>query len=287
MKIKPDDLVLEIGSGDKPYPRTDVLLDRLPEDSSEREAGRRLVIDRPMVIADGQALPFANKSFDYIIASHVLEHAENPAKFLSELSRVGKRGYIETPLPERERVFDWLFHRWYVYQNDKALVLVKKTKKSKKFFAGMSKDKRKNLYFLEGKKLKNLYFEWKGKIKCKIFPSEPAGFLENLDKELVKFQKIGSLDELRRKSTQDLKSKLLLIPGVAPASKWLKDNLFKIKFEVQRQLQARERKQVDLFSLIVCPACKSKLILKKGKFICSNCRRNFSLYQENVPVLLL
>lgn len=43
MNIKLNDLVLEVGSGDKPYPRADVLLDKLPEDSSEREAGKRKI----------------------------------------------------------------------------------------------------------------------------------------------------------------------------------------------------------------------------------------------------
>ena len=48
MNIKPGDLVLEGGSGDKPHPRSHVLLDKFPEDSSEREARRNLVIDRSL-----------------------------------------------------------------------------------------------------------------------------------------------------------------------------------------------------------------------------------------------
>lgn len=39
LDIKPGELVLEVGSGDKPHPRSDVLLDKFPQDSSEREAG--------------------------------------------------------------------------------------------------------------------------------------------------------------------------------------------------------------------------------------------------------
>jgi ubiquinone/menaquinone biosynthesis C-methylase UbiE len=42
-------------------------------------------------------LPFKDKEFDYIIASHVVEHVEDISYFLNELSRVGKRGYIEVP----------------------------------------------------------------------------------------------------------------------------------------------------------------------------------------------
>jgi ubiquinone/menaquinone biosynthesis C-methylase UbiE len=42
-------------------------------------------------------LPFKDNEFDYIIASHVVEHVEDISYFLNELSRVGKRGYIEVP----------------------------------------------------------------------------------------------------------------------------------------------------------------------------------------------
>ena len=65
MNIKPGDLVLEIGSGDNPKPRSDVLCDRIPEDDTQR--GGAIVLDRPFIAADGQYLPFADKSFNYII----------------------------------------------------------------------------------------------------------------------------------------------------------------------------------------------------------------------------
>lgn len=41
--------------------------------------------------------PFANKHFDFIICSHVLEHLEDPIKVCSEFSRIAKSGYIEVP----------------------------------------------------------------------------------------------------------------------------------------------------------------------------------------------
>ena len=42
-------------------------------------------------------MPFKDNEFDYIIASHVVEHVEDISYFLNELSRVGRRGYIEIP----------------------------------------------------------------------------------------------------------------------------------------------------------------------------------------------
>lgn len=273
MNINSADLVLEVGSGDKPYPRSDVLLDKLPEDSSERDGGKSLVIDRPLVIGNAEALPFPNKSFDYIIASHVLEHARDPAKFLDELSRVGKRGYIETPLPLRERVFDWSFHRWYVFSNEKKLVLVKKTAKSKKLFAGLSPKMRKKLHHLEGKKLRNFQFEWQGEIDYKIFSKEPPGFLESLDKKLNRWQK----------SPPQPPAILEKVPGY----QWLRINLFKLKFELEKILQARKRRKgIDLLSLIVCPNCKRELKMKRENLVCLFCDKAYGFYRGKIPCLL-
>ena len=42
-------------------------------------------------------MPFKDNEFDYIIASHVAEHVEDISFFFNELSRIGKKGYIEVP----------------------------------------------------------------------------------------------------------------------------------------------------------------------------------------------
>ena len=41
--------------------------------------------------------PFKDKEFDFVIASHVIEHVEDVDFFLKELERVSKKGYIEVP----------------------------------------------------------------------------------------------------------------------------------------------------------------------------------------------
>ena len=87
--IQKSDLVLEIGSGSNPLIRSDILLDRSIE-PFQRAA--RLTKDRPIVIADAQQIPFADNSFDYVLAIHLLEHLDNPSWFLDEIQRVGKRG---------------------------------------------------------------------------------------------------------------------------------------------------------------------------------------------------
>jgi len=42
-------------------------------------------------------LPFKDKEFDFVIASHVIEHVEDFEFFISELERISSKGYIELP----------------------------------------------------------------------------------------------------------------------------------------------------------------------------------------------
>ncbi len=117
-------LVLEVGSGGNPYPRANVLLDAY-ENTRERHWAR-LVADRPIVLGFVERLPFKDKAFDFVIASHVLEHSPHPERFLSELQRVGKAGYIEVPDAFMERVNPYLDHRLEVTVRDRRLVIRKK-----------------------------------------------------------------------------------------------------------------------------------------------------------------
>ncbi|MDO8451753.1 MAG: methyltransferase domain-containing protein, partial [bacterium] len=127
MNIKPDDLVLEIGSGNNPNPRSDILCDRYLTDNSERAGGFPIVIDRPFVRCDAYALPFADKTFDYVICSHILEHMDDPKKFIAEVTRVGKAGYIEVPSAVSERIFGWSIHHWYCRVEKKGIILAPKS----------------------------------------------------------------------------------------------------------------------------------------------------------------
>lgn len=107
--VKKEALVLEVGSGGNPYPRANVLLDAY-EDTIERYH-IPLVKDRPLVFGVVERMPFRDKAFDFVIASHVLEHSVDPVNFLRELMRVSKAGYIETPDAFCERLIPFRFHR--------------------------------------------------------------------------------------------------------------------------------------------------------------------------------
>ena len=127
MHIKKSDLVLEIGSGDNPNSRADILCDRYLTQNIERAGGFYIRVDRPFVVCDGYKLPFADQSFDYVICSHILEHMDRPEKFLAEVMRVGKAGYIEVPTALSERLFGWHFHHWYIEKKGRQLTLRQKS----------------------------------------------------------------------------------------------------------------------------------------------------------------
>lgn len=116
--IPPDALVLDIGSGQDPHPRANVLCDRFLLDSAERALEAPIVADRPLVVADAASTPFADKTFDFVFCSHLLEHVEDPAAVLRELQRIARAGYIETPSVVYEKLWGWKFHRWFVDVRD-------------------------------------------------------------------------------------------------------------------------------------------------------------------------
>ena len=53
--------------------------------------------NKKFVKLNGDLFPFKDKEFDFIIASHVIEHVKNVDSFIKELERVSSKGYIELP----------------------------------------------------------------------------------------------------------------------------------------------------------------------------------------------
>lgn len=113
--VAADALVLDVGSGDKPSWRADVLLDRYLDDghAGQRSGTGRTRVVRPLFDADATEMPFATGAFDYVICSHVLEHVPDPAGVVRELTRVARAGYIEVPEASAAKIVDFPSHLWW------------------------------------------------------------------------------------------------------------------------------------------------------------------------------
>lgn len=91
--IAPSDRVLEVGPGTAPFKRADVSVDFVDVEGA-KSLVKCDIVNEPM--------PFKDKEFDFVFARHVLEDSYNPFAIIKEMSRVGKRGYIEVPSPMAE-----------------------------------------------------------------------------------------------------------------------------------------------------------------------------------------
>lgn len=248
-----DALVLEVGSGGNPYPRSNVLVDAY-EDTRERHWAP-LVHDRPTVLANGERLPFKDKAFDYVIAAHVLEHTSDPALFLEELQRVARAGYIETPDAFMERINPYKDHRLEVTVRDNALRIRKKHQ------------------WIVDDELVELYeARAKTRVTQNLIPEYPEDFhmryywQHRIDYELVNPDVDAAWQEdIPSKPSQ----KLSPVAGLKSALReaWLRGLRF---FFSQRARNS----SIDLLPLLRCPECKGEeFVPAEGKgATCSACQ---------------
>ena len=77
-------------------------MDTIYKQEEWRLSGRKRRVD---VVAPGDDLPFADAAFDFIFASHVIEHFADPIRALKEWVRVARK-YVVLVVPHRDRTFD-------------------------------------------------------------------------------------------------------------------------------------------------------------------------------------
>ena len=85
--------------------------------------------ERKFIKIEGKNLPFKNKEFDFVIASHVIEHVEDFEFFIKELERISTKGYIELPTRlgdnlvfENKKDHIW----WFTYDDNNNLIIASK-----------------------------------------------------------------------------------------------------------------------------------------------------------------
>ncbi len=53
--------------------------------------------NKKFILIQKKNLPFKDNEFDFVYASHVIEHIDDVSFFINELRRISKQGYIELP----------------------------------------------------------------------------------------------------------------------------------------------------------------------------------------------
>ncbi len=278
MNIQPGDFVLEIGSGHNPKPHADVLCDKFIEDDEQRGGG--IVADRPLVAADGQYLPFADGAFDYVICSHVLEHVEEPTLLISELMRVAKRGYIETPSEIAERIYGWPYHQWVVNKVNGRLLLQKKEDASKfgqLFHALAAGDKLWQRFHLTHHHLFLVQYEWEDEIDYEILPQGKSPLNlecpETLAALTMQHNNVSMLSHWLRRH-------LPLLKNAVPSG-----ILARVKTVVGVLFRARGSPAKTLREILVCPQCKGEIIWTEENLHCKTCARNYPII-NGIPRLM-
>ena len=89
LSSKPDWNILDIGCGYSANKYANTICD--VEDLS------KVYKDKKFIRLIDKKLPFKDKEFDFVIASHVMEHVGDVDFFISELQRIASKGYIEVP----------------------------------------------------------------------------------------------------------------------------------------------------------------------------------------------
>jgi SAM-dependent methyltransferase len=131
--INKNDLVIDIGSGDKPFWRADVFFDKLSLENYQRATAGKTITNFGIFV-DGEISKtnFKKKVFDFSYCSHVLEHVEDPESAIREIMRISKKGYIEVPNGLIECAAPFSSHLWFVFQNKDMLIFVRKSRQMHK-----------------------------------------------------------------------------------------------------------------------------------------------------------
>ncbi len=141
VNIDPEWIVLDVGSGHQPNRRANVILEKYMGETIHRTVDKvETPEDKQLIIGDALSMPFEDKQFDFVIASHIGEHIDDPVIFCSELKRVAKSGYIETPGPLTEFFLPSIAHKWTVTRRGTIICFKKIIERnhSRNYFTGFS-----------------------------------------------------------------------------------------------------------------------------------------------------
>lgn len=280
LNILNSDLVLEVGSGHNPCYRADILCDKYLTDE---ERPGSLKKDRLFFLSDCHNLPFKNKTFDYVICCQMLEHVRDPLRCCEELSRVGGKGYIETPSVFWEKLHpSRKYHRWSILLIDDTLIFYSKEKyECDSIFGSIfeimySNSLEYHLFSQSYKKFFEIQYEWNGKINCIVNPSNDH--LRSL------FLKPWGINEYKRFYSERSFNKQIakLIANLFSVTTFFL--LKKPRVLIGNVLkEIRKRKlNISIENIIACPKCGGNVKVLTEQISCVSCNTNY-LYREGIP----
>ncbi len=262
LPVDRQDLVLDVGCGGNPHPRADVLCDKFIEDSQRPSALKR--DDRPFIFADAERLPFIDKSFDFVVSRHMIEHTGEPERFLNESMRVSKKGgLIIAPSSTWEKFFSFGNHLWLIKVKNNQLVFIEKERavfdeELSQFFHAY----RGPLRYIVGQIWTQLHrdvleirYLWKNKIEYQIYRANNA---------------------TQKKNNNPIQNSKEL-PKIG-----INHRNFLLTY-LRRALYGSRKFNYE--DLLVCPFCKSNLKKESKSLCCVNCHHHFPLI-KGIPILL-
>lgn len=258
-------LVLDVGAGGNPYPRSDVLMDRLT--GAEHRCGESMMIDRPVVFGDASRMPFKDKAFDFVIASHILEHMAEPETFLKELQRVGKAGYIETPNALFERLCPYHIHCLEVLDKDGVLHIHKKRGPVEDSFLGnqglLEDGTPWGRQMFDSPQMFHVRHFWKGEIRYKVAnPEVSAQWIEDINAH----SEVGEVKDSYLTDETGWRAY-----GLAVLNRW----------HVYRR--AIRLRHFDLLSIMACPSCGGDLKADGHVLNCQGCQAQYAYRDGSIP----
>jgi uncharacterized protein YbaR (Trm112 family) len=201
-----------------------------------------------------------------------MESSGQLEKALSELARVGRRGYIETPSAAFEKLLGAPYHHWYVTNQNGVIAFRRKTDYAE--FAELMR------IFLPLQRDSRTFFRL---------------LFENFDRFFVGIEWEGRIDYLIEGIPTEGEATVVNdYPGD------LRSGYHNLGGTLQREHQMRMRmKQImhkllggqavaDIFQILACPVCKTRVAVSSSHdaVVCCLCNRSYPV-RNGVPVMLL
>jgi ubiquinone/menaquinone biosynthesis C-methylase UbiE len=160
LEENPDWKILDIGCGYTANKHASV--------SADVQDFSKFYKEKKFIKINGKQLPFEDKEFDFIIASHVIEHVEDFQFFIQEIERISKQGYIELPSRLGDNlVFENIKEHiwWFKYDDDLKILVASKKNQILEPFITVSTVKKLEKIFREDLVLELF---WEDKINFKV-----------------------------------------------------------------------------------------------------------------------